>query len=45
MNFALLVSNLPSVYEQLTLHAQIQLSKPSLAVSIHSAIKRLMGRA
>jgi len=45
MHFAFLVSNLPSVYEQLSLHAQSHVDKLSLAASIKCAIARWVRRA
>ena len=44
MHFAFLVSNLPSVYDQLTRHAPSQLAKPTFAASIQRAIARWMSR-
>jgi hypothetical protein len=45
MNFALLVTNLPSVYDQLAQHAPNQLARPILMATIAFTVKRWLGLA
>ncbi len=45
MNFALLVSNLPMVYDQLAQHAPSQLARPVLSAAIVRTVARWLGRA
>jgi hypothetical protein len=45
MNFALLVSNLPFVYDQLAQHAPSQLARPVLMSTIARTVTRWLGLA
>lgn len=45
MNFALLVTKLPSIYDQLAQHAPSQLARPVLMATIARTVTRWLGLA